>query len=256
MPTAVELEAYYREVYRWDYQLVKRGRPSRRHLGRSEREAAGRLEYLNPALHRGARILDFGCGAGAFLGLCSKHGYSVQGIEPGKDYATYAQTTFGIEVINDVWENVKLPAGSFNVITAVEVLEHLRKPVEAMRWLASLLAEDGVIYVTVPDATPPDREALQRFHFAHVHNFTPRTLLWAGLVAGLEPDPRFTPDRTLIAFRKALKAAEPATFRRNHGIGLQADYRNISIPRYLLSGVWLRKHWRQLRRTARESFSA
>jgi len=254
MPTPAEVAGYYRNVYRWDYQFVT-GTPSRRHLSRSRKEAARRLDELAPALRPGSRILDFGCGAGVFLGIASREGFPVRGIEPGNDYAAYARKTFGVDVIGDLWENIELPASSFDVITTVEVLEHLREPVAALGWLASLLADDGVIYVTVPDISPTDREAFRLFHFAHLHHFTPETLLRAGAVCGLEPDPRFTPRKTAVTFRKTRTTADPAGFQRSDGVGLRARYPNQSVARYLLSGAWLFGRFRQLRKTLRDTFS-
>ncbi len=253
MPTPAEVTDYYNNIYRWDYQLVS-SKPSRRHMNRSRALAAFRLEYLAPALHAGARILDFGCGAGQFLGMASEK-YSVLGIEPGRDYAKYARETFGVEVICEMWEDVNLPKESFDVITTVEVIEHLRRPVEALRWLASLLKAGGVIYVTVPNALPTkDRETFRMFHFAHLHNFTPTTLLWAGAVCGLEPDPRFVPNGTMIAFRKAGAAVDPSTFRKNHGVGLSTQYPKCSVLRYLFTGRWLIGRYRQIVKTLRDTF--
>jgi 2-polyprenyl-3-methyl-5-hydroxy-6-metoxy-1,4-benzoquinol methylase len=254
MPTAAEVAKYYKDVYRWDYQFVTR-KPSGRHLSRSRREAKHRLHYLMAALRPGARVLDFGCGAGQFLEMAAAGGYAVQGIEPGRDYANFARKNFGIEVISDMWEQITLPRGSFDVITAVEVLEHLRQPVEALRWLASLLADDGVIYLTVPNVTPITRETFRLFHFAHLHSFTPTTLQWTGAVCGLEPDPRFTPCGTMMALRKAAKAADPATFRGNHGASLSAKFPRASIARYVLSGAWIAGRWRQLQKTMGDTFS-
>ena len=254
MPTAAEVAKYYEATYRWDYQFASRT-PSRRHLGRSRREAAHRLEHLAPALRPGARILDFGSGAGVFLGMAAAAGFAVQGIEPGRDYANYAHDTFGVEVISDVWEHIDQPLGPFDVITTVEVLEHLRRPVQALRWLESLLADDGVIYVTVPNMAPTKRETFRLFHFAHLHNFTPTTLLWAGEVSGLELDPRFTQRETRMVFRKAAAIVDPATIRSNHGAGLSAQYPDASIARYLFSGAWFAGRLRQLRKTMRDTFA-
>lgn len=254
MPTPDEVSRYYKEIYRWDYQFVTKT-PSRRHLSRSQREAASRLARLSPALKSGSRILDFGCGAGVFLGMAQKAGYSVRGIEPGRDYADYAVKTHGIDVICDVWENVSLPESSFDVITAVEVLEHLRQPITALKWLSSLLAPDGVIYITVPNTAPSTRETFRYFHFAHIHNFTATTLLWAGAVCGLEPDPRIPLGGTQIAFRKSASAIPRSVFRAKHGVGLSSQYPTTPIITYILSGKWMFSRFKQLQKTLRDTLN-
>ena len=252
MPTDDELLHYYRAVYRWDYQLVS-GRPSRRHLNRSRRQAQHRMQPLAPALPPGARVWDFGCGGGVFLGLARDAGHSVVGIEPGDTYARFASEQFGVPVICESWDRIKQPIGPFDVITAVEVLEHLRKPVSALRWLAGLMTDHAVIYVTVPDCRPNSRETFRRFHFAHVHGFTPTTLLWAAQACGLEPDPRFPLQGTQAVFRKAANPLPPA-FEADYARSQPALYPADSVGRYLLSGAWIGGRARQLGKTIRDTF--
>lgn len=253
MPTAEEIDEYYQRTYRWDYQFAHRG-PSKRHLMRGRREALSRLALLATALHPGARILDFGSGAGSFLGAAKEAGHDVLGVEPGGDYAAYAKKTFGVGVVQEPWEEIVHPLGTFDVITAVEVLEHLRKPIEALRWLAGRLAPDGVIYVTVPNALPNGKETFRRFHFAHLHNFTPMTLEWAAQTAGLELDPRFTPIGTRMVFRRAAQPTMPA-IPENAGEGLHRLYPNDTIIRYVLAGGWLRGRVRQFAVTVRDTLN-
>lgn len=251
MPTHDEISQYYANTYRFDYGLSFGG-PSRRHLNRSQRQAGERLKVLAPALQSPARILDFGSGAGVFLARAKAEGHEVLGIEPGKQFAAYASDEFGIDVINEGWEEVELST-KFDVITAVEVLEHLRHPVRALTWLGQLLADDGVIYITVPNLTPSSKETFRRFHFAHLYNFTPATLLLAGAAAGLEPDPRFKPAGTKIVFRKNGMSGGIPTLERNYGVGLSALYPDASLSRYLMSGRFLAAAGRRLRKTIRDT---
>lgn len=171
MPTEAEINEYYSSIYRLDYGPIS-SKPTRRHLNRSHRKAANRMEVLAPALKPGAQILDFGCGAGVFLSHAKNAGFETLGIEPGIAFAKFASDEFGLDIINDIWENVEL-ARQFDVITAVEVLEHLRHPVDAMRWLRDNLAEDGIVYITVPNMLPGDKETFRLFHFAHLYHFFP-----------------------------------------------------------------------------------
>lgn len=251
MPTAAEIARYYCQFYRFDYGLSLAG-PSRRHLNRSRREARKRLARLEPMLPAGGQILDFGAGAGVFLAEAKARGFVVKGVEPGAAFARYARTRFAVEVIDDVWENLA-PIGRFDLITAVEVLEHLRQPVEALRWLAAMLAPDGIIYVTVPNMLPNGKEPFRRFHFAHLHHFTPTTLRWAAGAAGLEPDPRFDLPGTTMVFRKARNGRAPVLPEGAHGRGLGALYPDVPIGRYLLRGGWLARIPGRLRKTVRDT---
>ncbi|WP_249693727.1 class I SAM-dependent methyltransferase [Stappia sp. WLB 29] len=251
MPTKAEIEEYYSNVYRLDYGLTL-SRPSKRHLNRSHDQAKSRMELLRPVLKPGARVLDFGCGAGVFLHHAKTAGYETLGIEPGSQFASFARDELGVEVINDIWEQVELPH-NFDVITAVEVLEHLRHPVLAMRWLADALANDGILYVTVPNMLPSKKETFRRFHFAHLYQFTPTTLTWVAAAAGLEPDPRFEPNGTRIVFRKTEKGPCLPDFNLNYGEGMCEQYAHASVSQYLLSGRWLRSMGSRLTKSIRDT---
>lgn len=251
MPTEAEIADYYSNLYRLDYGLTS-SKPSRRHLNRSHRQATSRMKMLTPALKPDASVLDFGCGAGVFLHHAKTAGFQTLGIEPGTQFASFARDEFGVTVINDIWEKIELPS-KFDVITAVEVIEHLRRPVQAMRWLADALADDGVLYVTVPNMLPNEMETFRRFHFAHLHQFTPMTLTWAGAAAGLEPDPRFENRGTHIVFRKAKDGPKVPDFDRNHGEALQTLYPHASVSQYLMSGRWLGSMGGRLAKTLRDT---
>jgi 2-polyprenyl-3-methyl-5-hydroxy-6-metoxy-1,4-benzoquinol methylase len=252
MPTEAELARYYAETYRWDYGLAGR-RPSRRHMARSTREAANRLALLAPVLRPGMRILDFGSGAGAFLGAAAAAGHSVVGIEPGRAFAAYARETFAVEVIAEPWERIGEEIGTFDLITTSHVLEHLRRPVAALRWLASLLADDGRLYASVPNMTPNHRQTFRRFHFAHVHGFTPATLAMAAQACELSPDPRIPPRGTTMVFRKAADSSRASIFDRNQGEEVRAMYPQASIARYVLTAEWLLAAARRLKKSVSDT---
>ncbi len=254
MPTEAELVAYYAHEYRRDYQFAYGRTPPRAHLRRTAREADNRLAFVAPALRPGSRILDFGSGSGAFLALAKKNGHAVIGIEPGKDFATYAREAHGVEVIIAPWQEATLPERSFDLITASHVLEHLREPVSALRQLSRWLADDGAIYVSVPNGFASRDQTFQHFHFAHVHTFTPETLIWAGEAAGLELDPRITPQDTTLVFRKADRPRRH--WPQGQGKLVAARFSHSHPLPFLLSGRWIADAIRRLRRASRDSLAA
>jgi 2-polyprenyl-3-methyl-5-hydroxy-6-metoxy-1,4-benzoquinol methylase len=248
MPTEIELARYYGESYRWDYGLAGRG-PSRRHMARSRREASRQLSLLDPVLRPGMRVLDFGSGAGAFLGMAAAAGHRVLGIEPGRAFAAYSRERFGVEVIAEPWERIGSDIGQFDLITTSHVLEHLRRPVAALRWLASLLADGGVLYVSVPNMLPDHRQTFRRFHFAHVHGFTPKTLQLAGTVCGLSRDLRVPAKGTTVVFRKSSDGPAVPELFGNEGEELRSMYSQDSILRYVLTGGWFASTGKRLKKS-------
>lgn len=255
MPTDAELDSYYGGEYRLDYQFAISKTPPRFHLRRSQRDAEARLALLQPALEGSRRVLDFGSGSGEFLALAAKAGHEVQGIEPGESFAAFARETYGVAVQSKVWQQVDFAPASFDVISANHVLEHLREPVSALKRMSEWLAEDGVLFVSVPNALGRRRHSFQHFHFAHVYNFTPQALIWAGLVAGLEPDPRFINAGTTIVFRKRKEGAAIPAWGEGQGRWVAAHFEPSSPLRFLVSGRWIVDAFRRFRKVAGDSFA-
>lgn len=251
MPTDAELENYYRNEYRLDYQMAG-SRPPKFHLVRSEREARHRAVHLADALKPGARVLDLGCGTGEFLKLAKDKGCEVIGIEPGQTYAEFARSEYGIDVINAPWQQADLPLGAFDVVTCQQVVEHLRDPMAAIAAMTAWLKPEGTLYVSVPDMRPNNKPSFERFHFAHIYGFTPETLELAlrlnGMVSAsgklnattsvFRKDPGHTPGSVSIK--------DPARAER-----LAASYGHDSIAGYVFGGGYFRHaahrfgKWRQ-----------
>ncbi|MCA3597942.1 MAG: class I SAM-dependent methyltransferase [Methylobacterium sp.] len=254
MPTDAELDAYYAGEYRLDYQFAFSKKPPRFHITRSQRDAEARLALLEPALSGPKRVLDFGSGSGEFLVAAAKAGHAVEGIEPGETFAAFSREAYGVKVESRVWQQAEFAPGSFDVITSNHVLEHLREPVNALKRMAEWLAEDGVLFVSVPNALGKRQHSFQHFHFAHVYNFTPQALVWVGLVAGLEPDPRFMNAGTTVVFRKRKEGAAVPAWGEGEGHRVASHFEPSSPLRFLLSGRWILDALRRFRKVAGDSF--
>jgi|ERR1019366_7321682 2-polyprenyl-3-methyl-5-hydroxy-6-metoxy-1,4-benzoquinol methylase len=98
------------------------------------------------------RVLEIGCGAGATLKwLRSQHSVRhAVGIEVVPEMAKRAASVFDV-VLSDNVETMELPSGSFDVILALDVLEHLVDPWSVVRRLHRLLNPDGVIIASIPN---------------------------------------------------------------------------------------------------------
>ena len=83
-----------------------------------------KLKLINSFNAEEKKILDIGCGTGAFLKMAKDNGWQVSGIEPNQNARTIANqvcnnNVFTIEALH------KFKANSFDVITLWHVLEHL-----------------------------------------------------------------------------------------------------------------------------------
>lgn len=83
------------------------------------------------SLIQGARLCDFGAGAGAFAGLCLDIASEVYAVEPERDSASAIEQQFG-QRIRVAAQLDELP-GRFEVITAFHVLEHLEYQLDTLR---------------------------------------------------------------------------------------------------------------------------
>ncbi len=146
------------------------------------------------------RLLDFGCGAGAFASWMSGRGYEVVGLEP-YSLGEGADDSPHLRFVHLPIEKVGDTLGQFDVITMWHVLEHLHNPVETLKALAPHLAPDGVLVISVPNFESWQSRVFEGgwFHLdppRHLLQFEEATLIdcvsRAGLVAAEKR--RFLPE--------------------------------------------------------------
>lgn len=106
--------------------------------------------YL-PARRAGesGRVLDIGCGNGAWLRLAQDAGWQAAGVEPDPVARGEAEKT-GLEVRHLVDDWLDQP-GSFDVVTMSHVIEHVHDPLALLRVTHSLLRPGGQIFVDTPN---------------------------------------------------------------------------------------------------------
>jgi SAM-dependent methyltransferase len=122
------------------------GSERKRHaLALYDRLTGGRLCPAPP----GALALDVGCGPGLLLDLLRAEGYATMGIERSGAAAEAIAAGHRVLAI-DLEGGVDLPE-RFTLITLTHVLEHLRRPEQALRWIGAHLRDDGVAIVEVPN---------------------------------------------------------------------------------------------------------
>lgn len=99
------------------------------------------------------RLLDVGCGAGAFGHLMkSDFGCEVWGIEIVEDMASLAKERLDRVETGDCMKILPtLPGSHFDVVVFSDVLEHLVNPVAALSEVKRVLTPDGVLVASVPN---------------------------------------------------------------------------------------------------------
>ena len=98
------------------------------------------------------RWLDVGCSAGFTLQAAREAGFDPCGVEVDPLGVKYATEVFGLKnVFLGSLEEQNFPDGFFDVITVVEVIEHVPNLNKFCQELKRVLAPTGLIYLTTPD---------------------------------------------------------------------------------------------------------
>jgi 2-polyprenyl-3-methyl-5-hydroxy-6-metoxy-1,4-benzoquinol methylase len=106
------------------------------------------LRYL-PRSWPGARLLDVGFGAGAFLRWASAAGWQAVGIDPDPIAVAAARET-GLRVYQGSIEQTP-PEAPFDVITANHVVEHVHDPRRMLERVHDLLKPGGLVWIETPN---------------------------------------------------------------------------------------------------------
>lgn len=185
IPDRETLADYYRETYRSDYKAART--PKLKHLVRYTPGVLARVrEIQRLARPDQTELLDIGSGCGDFLYMATKLGFHGRGLEPHKGYAAFARDELGMPVETGSFETATFDPAAFDVVNLHHVLEHMSEPVATLRRLHTLLREDGLLAIAVPDVSLCAHAPWTQFHRAHIYNFNHQTLSAALARAGFE----------------------------------------------------------------------
>ncbi len=127
------------------------------------------------------KLLDVGCGNGNFLSIMQKLGWEVWGVEPDPQAAKIAQELLRDTIIIGTLEPAGFPDNSFDVITAVHVLEHLHQPLGFLQESLRVLKPGGRLIIITPNTNSLGHRLFGKFWKAlevprHLFLFTPALL--------------------------------------------------------------------------------
>jgi SAM-dependent methyltransferase len=189
------------------------------------RERLGELVASFDRYRQANRWLDVGFGAGTLMRAAADAGWSVAGTEVAPA-AAEAVRGLGLEVHLGDLSELELPKRSFDVVSFVEVVEHVPDAQALLGRAAGLLRAGGAVYLTTPNGrgisamalrerwsvmAPPDhlqlfsvkgvKSALRRAGLSttsvQTHGVNPYELLAAVRRNGFTPSDRGTSSRRL-----------------------------------------------------------
>jgi len=138
-------------------------------------------------------VLEIGSGIGAFLAsLREDYACRVFGVEPSPAFVELSKTELNLPVYQGSFNEwfQEQPEGfseKFDRIVLDQILEHLLDPAESLARLRSLLADDGEIFISVPNVSAPKEKPEDFFIFEHVSSFSPFPLCLLLLRSGFKP---------------------------------------------------------------------
>ncbi len=94
-------------------------------------------------------LLDIGAANGFFVSLASNNGFESKGIELSEEAVNWA-LRLGRDVKKTSIEEFRAEE-SFDVVTILDVLEHLTEPREALQMISGFLNQNGILVLNVPD---------------------------------------------------------------------------------------------------------
>jgi len=97
------------------------------------------------------RLLDVGCGNGGFLKTCSEAlgEWSLVGTEFDEKYKQQVENIPGVEGLHT--GDVDHLSGQFDLISMLDVLEHIPNPKGLLKTLRSKLKPEGILLINLPD---------------------------------------------------------------------------------------------------------
>ena len=164
------------------------------------------VDHLCP-LTAETQWLDFGCGNGGLVRYVRAHSScGIVGYDEG--WAAGMARDVEIPVLADL-EALSHQEGKYDVITAIEVLEHVEKPLEVLGLLFRLLKPGGLLFLTTGNAEP-NRTNFLNWRYVipaiHISYVEPGTIVEAMQRVGFRPERRgFLPGFADIIRYKVLK---------------------------------------------------
>lgn len=127
------------------------------------------LDHLNAnyPLQKFGHFLDVGCGKGSFLSTFASHypDWSLYGFEPSQKYEEHILKMKNVkQFFYGSLENIRL---KFELVAAIHVLEHVENPSVFLKQIHSLLADDGILLIQLPNILDSPFDMIVFDHYSH-----------------------------------------------------------------------------------------
>jgi len=183
--TKEELSKYYNELYQ-DTNSLRKGiiqSPFEHFIDRYP-TIKQTFDNIKPYLKPDMDVLELGCGSGELMHMINLHVNSVTGIELNCEFVKFIKNQLNYDAycgdINEISLNKK-----YDLIISIMTLDHLPNPKESLLKMKSLLKDNGLLYIEVPNidvalnkyipGQMSDKYLEFFWHFAHYFYFSKDT---------------------------------------------------------------------------------
>lgn len=124
-----------------------------------------RLDYLARMIEthmgekKGLTLLDIGCGAGLVAERMAQKGYAVTGIDASQELIEAARTHARLSNTHVAYEvaeasSLRFAKKQFDIVLALEVIEHTEAPTEFVATVAQLVKPGGLVFFSTLNRSP------------------------------------------------------------------------------------------------------
>jgi 2-polyprenyl-3-methyl-5-hydroxy-6-metoxy-1,4-benzoquinol methylase len=120
---------------------------------------------------RSGRMLDLGCAYGHLVNSARSKGFQPTGIDISEYAVSEARKRFpGADIRKmNIEKGIAFREDSFDVVTAMDVLEHCKDPGRVLSNTRKIMKHDGILLVSVPDSGLfPEEGDLDDTHVWHI----------------------------------------------------------------------------------------
>ncbi|KKS00008.1 MAG: Methyltransferase type 11 [Candidatus Magasanikbacteria bacterium GW2011_GWC2_41_17] len=109
------------------------------------------IKEIGHILKLDMKVLDVGCSTGHFLHALKGKVKERVGLELQKDAVSFIRKNLDFKVYSQSIETTKIKESHFDLVTCLQVLEHIENPLVFLNGLAKNLKPDGYLYLEVPN---------------------------------------------------------------------------------------------------------
>lgn len=178
---------------------------------RDQHQKSEQIDFLNPVIEKnrydrycfiydelslqklGSNLIDIGAGTGGGTVRFQEKGYDCTVLEPDASRRLVAANTHSLKVDGrSIYDSIE-DLGNFDICLLVHSLEHFHHPKEALDQVNKIMADDGLLYVEVPDYVESVKDWQDALYLAHISNFSEYNLVKIAEAAGFKAVKRCYP---------------------------------------------------------------